>query len=384
MTAPSDLLLNAFLRFYPAKPTWLKSREHPKALVEALLGSPLFAGIAIGNTNADEFEAVTAAKAVKMVASGRQVAARFHDREDDSDLTIDLDLRAERCEVRLNVAGAALASRGDKALDDLVAVMQACIAALRGTAGLGDGSIQADSTSGAFEFPRPRPPRTNDLYPEGSVVTFLDATFHASGAEDADRAAIAALTKPAPPAPAKTTTTDGVVTVRWARTCDAADLEAGASAHAVWIAQRLAPDIDRDFNELGDQREERAFNSKPRGKLTFYDPNSEIGYKAVLVLPDGKPEPTAWNDAKKIAKAGTIDGATVAAVRIVVPLRHQVFEVAADARKAGFDAVLYPDAQGNFWNPDPPGKWIGPPIRNDPPKGTTSQKKAAGPRSRGK
>ena len=38
---------------------------------------------------------------------------------------------------------------------------------------------------------------------------------------------------------------------------------------------------------------------------------------------------------KKIAKAGTIDGATVAAVRIVVPLRHQVFEAKALSSDAG-------------------------------------------------
>jgi hypothetical protein len=367
MTAPSDLLLNAFLRFYPDQKSgtsWLEDRARPKALLDAVLGSPLFAGIAVGRIGGDDYEPVTPAQAAEMVATGGNVLARFQDREDGDELMIDLDLRANRCEVRATATGAALAARGDQALDDLVTAMQACIAALRGVAGLGDGSIRVVSMSNAFDYPRPRPPRRSQRYPEGSVVTFLDPAFHASGASSAKPDEIAALTEPAPPSPADTTTGDGVVTVRWAKTIDRADLAAGASAHGLWIADRIKPDIDNDFNELGDQREHRAYNSQPTGGLTLYDPRTKVGYKAVLVLPDGSVEPSAWDDAKQIAQAGKLeDGTLVSAVRLVVPLRPHVFAIAKEAKQAGFDAVLYPEGDGSFWDPDPPGNWIGPPIQ---------------------
>lgn len=367
MIAPSDLLLNAFLRFYPDMKrggSWLEDRARPKALLDAVLGSPLFAGIAVGRIGGDDYEPVTAAKAAEMVVTGGNVLARFLDREGDYELMLDLDLRANRCEVRATASGAALAARGDEALDDLVTAMQACIAALHGVAGLGDGSIKINSLTTAFTYPRPRPPRASLRYPEGSVVTFLDRAFHASGASAAKPDEIAALVEPAPPTPAETTTHDGVVTVRWARTLAPADLVAGASGHGLWIADRIKPDVESDFNELGDQRDLHASSSQPAAGLTLYNPRNKLGYKAVLVLPDGSIEPSAWNDAKRILQAGKLeDGTPVRSIRIVVPLRHQVFAIAAEAKKAGFGAVLYPEGDGSFWNPDPPGDWIGPPLQ---------------------
>jgi len=367
MTAPSDLLLNAFLRFYPDQKSgtsWLEDRARPKALLGAVLGSPLFAGIAVGRLGGDDYEPVTPDKAAEMVATGSNVLARFLDREDDHELLIGLDLRANRCEVRATASGAALAARGAHALDDLVTAMQACIAVLRGVAGLGDGSIKINSLTGTFVYPRSRPPRESLRYPEASVVTFLDQAFHASGASAAKPDEIAALTEPAPPAPAETTTRDGVVTVRWTRTLGQDELKAGASAHGLWIADRIKPDIADHFNELGDQRDLNASNGAPSGGLTLYNPRNQLGYKAVLVLPDGSVEPTAWNEAKQILQAGKLeDGTPVRSVRIVVPLREHVFAIANEAKQAGFGAVVYPEGDGSFWNPDPPGDWIGPPIQ---------------------
>lgn len=376
MAAPtSDLLLNAFIRFYPVPGTekWLADKARPTALLEALLGSPLFAGIAIGRTGSRDYAPVTAAKAVKLVATGKDVAARFFDREDEHTLMLDLDLRATVCEVRATASGPALAERGAHALDDLVTALQGCIAAVRGVLGIGDGSIIADSLAGAFAYPRPRPPRPSLRYPDGSVVTFLDPGFHQSESRFARPTEVAALLTPPPPPPAQVTEADGVVTVRWARTIDLGELRAGAAAHAAWIAERLQPDLERGFNELGDRREDRGFASPRPGGLTMYDPNSRTGYKAVLVLPDGSFEPEAWDEAAAIAKARQLpDGTPVARVRLVVPFRHHVFEVADQARAAGFDRVLYSDEQGNFWDPDPPGEWTSPPVRTEPPKGTKS------------
>lgn len=365
MVAQHDLLLNAFLRFSISPGTsWLDDRSRPKALLEAVLGSPLFGGITLGRLGADDYEPVTPPQAAELIATGGDVLARFQDREDDDELMVDLDLRANRCEVRATATGNALAARGDEALGELVTAMQGCIAALRGVAGLSSGSIQVVSRAGAFEYPRLRPPRRSRHFPEGSVVTFLDPSFHASGASSARPAELAALTEPAPPAPAELSARDGVVTVRWASTL--ADLVSGASAHDRWIADRLRPEIEDGFNALGDLRDHRASRGQPRGALTLYEERSRLGYKAVLVLPDGSLEPSAWNVAKRVARARALDdGTPVSAVRIIVPLRRHVFEIAKLADEAGFDAVLYPAADGSLWDPDPPGAWLGPPLPSD-------------------
>jgi hypothetical protein len=44
--------------------------------------------------------------------------------------------------------------------------------------------------------------------------------------------------------------------------------------------------------------------------------------------------------------------------------------VADRAKQAGFDSVLYPDDQGVFWNPDPPGVWLTPPVKTPKRKGS--------------
>jgi hypothetical protein len=301
----------AFLGF-TAGESWLKDRGPAKSLIESLLSSPLFAAIAIGRTGVGDFAPVTGAKAARLVATRGEVSARFHDREDNYELWIELDLRAARCEVRLNVSGGALAERGDRALGGRVLRVRAPPAA-------------------ASEPPLPR--GLGRHLHRSRLPRQRRELRQAGGARGAGHCATAA--------PANTSTTDGLLTVRWATSCDEAELRAGASGHAQWIADRIAPDIEDDFNELGDQREDRAYNSKPRGKLTLYDRESEVGYKAV-VFPDGTFERTAWNDARKIAKAGKLaDGATVT-------------------------AVLYPDDEGTFWNPDPPGEWLTPPVRSTP------------------
>ncbi len=387
MPRSSDLRLTVFLRFFSrlnpktdSPVSWLKDKARAKALVEAIFASPLFAGVVVGRADDDDFAPTTPGDAAKLVATGREALVEFKDRADDEELSIALDLRDERAEIRLLASGATLAARAAHALDDLIAVVERCVKALRGAAGLSDGHVQADYGNRAFEFPRPRPPRENSRYPERSIVTFIDGPFHASGAAFARPGDPEALTIPPPPAPARVSSVDGLVTVRWARSLDDADLQAAASDHLQWIADRIDTDLQFGWNEHGDLLEERGV-TRPRPPLTLYDRDSEVGYKAVVVFPDGSYEEDAWNEAKKVAKAGKLpDGTVVSAVRIVVPLRELVAKVADAARKAGFDAVLYPDDQGNFWNPDPPGEWRSPP----PPKPSGSKEKSTSSRSKRK
>ncbi len=391
MAIAPDVVLTTFLRFFSGldkagKPVpWLKERERIEALVEAILESPLFASIAGGSFDGGPFAAVAPGKLAKKIASGKEVIARLQDQASNRTLLVGLDLYPERAEVRLMVTGPALAANAAGAIDELIAVAKRCVAALRGAAGLSDGYVQADYQGSSLDYPRPRPPREAPRYPARSIVTLLDPAFHATPARFAKPEQLKALLTPAPPAPAKMTKDDGLVVVRWTSTLDDAALKAGASAHAQWVADRLAPDIVDGFNEHGDQRDARAEGSKGRGKLTFYDAESEVGYKAVLVLPDGTPEERGWKEATKVAKAGALpDGTPVAAVRVIVPLRHHAFEIAAQARAAGIDGVLYPDDDGDLWNPDPPGAWRTPPIQLEAPKSAKTSDKSTKAKPKGK
>lgn len=384
MSRSDDLRLTVFLRFFATEGrkggSWLKDKARTKQLAEALVGNALLAGLTHGRVDDDDLEAITPDKAAKLLGTGREVLVELSDGADDPEVTAALDLRNDRSEVRLMVRGEPLAARASHALDDLIGAVQAVVAALAGAAGLSDGHLQADFNGREFDFPRPRPPRENSRYPERSIVTFIDGGFHASEAAFSRPGDLDALTSPAPAAPAKVSTAGGLTTVRFARTLDDAELTRAASDHAQWIADRIDTDLAFGFNEEGDQLEERG-PTKPMPPLTLYDREYEIGYKAVVVFPDGTYERGAWDEAKKVAKAGKLpDGTVVTAVKIVVPLREHCAVVADAARTAGFDAVVYGDSDGNFWNPDPPGNWRPAPE----PKGTKSKEKESKPRSRSK
>jgi hypothetical protein len=372
MAVSNDLHLTTFLRFFSRLDknddsiSWLKDRARAKALVESILTSPLFAGIARGRAEDDDFTSVTLTQAVGLATTGRELLLEYNDRDDDGELSIALDLRDGLSTIQLEVSGALLASHAATAIDELIAIVQGCVRALAGAAGLSDGRIQCHYAGRAFEFPRPRPPRENGRYPERSVVAFIDPAFHATTAAFA----------PPPPSPAVMSESDGLVTVRWSDSIDDAALVTGASEHVQWIVDRIDTDQQFGFNDLGDQIDDLS-GAKPRAPLTLYDAEYAIGYKAVVVLPDGTFEEDAWSQAKQVALARVLpDGTTVEAVRIIVPLRELALAVGAQAKAAGIDAVLYADGPGNFWNPDPPGLWRTPPRPATPAKSPGSQRKS--------
>jgi len=372
----SDIYLSLLLRFFvrkdpqTGKPVpWLADQATVKALVDGLLSVPLFESVTLARVDDDDLAEVDHAQAATMVATGDELMADLQDRDvRNTDLAINLDLRPSRAEVRINVSGAELARHRDRALDDLITAAQQSWQALHGVAGLNVGYIRVDAAARELEYPKPRPPRESNLYPTRTIVELIDRAYHATGHAFARPTDPEALTVPAPPAPAQVTETDDLVTVRWAKTLDEDEVLAAASDHDAWIADRLKLDLQPGFNELGDQREERG-DAEARPPLTLYDTDNEVGYKAVLVLPDGSVEQDAWDEAAAIATAHQLpDGTPVKYLRLVVPLREHVFPLRERAKQAGFDTVVYPDDDGQFWDPDPPGAWRSPPTGSSAPK----------------
>jgi hypothetical protein len=374
----SDLDVLAFfrfaIRFDPKKDepiAWLKDRAVRKALGEAIFSAPLFRdGLKFGNANDDELGPITAKTGQALFDGKGEVIVELQGRDGrDRDRHVQVQALEGEIEIRIELTTIGLAGFEQTALDDIIAVLQQVSKALHGVAGLQMGHVRAGFGARELEYPRARPPRVSKHYPERSIITFIDPAFHKTEHPYARPGESEKLTAPPPPSPAKMSKDGDLVVVRWARSLADDDLVAAAAGHNAWITSRIDTKIEEHFNELGDQRE--LVDGRPKPPLTIYAADWEWGYKAVLVLPDGSVEDDAWNEAAKIAKAKKLaDGSPVASMRIVVPLREHVFMVADRAKKAGFDAVLYPDDKGAFWNPDPPGNWLTPPVKTPKsPKG---------------
>ncbi|MEZ4442854.1 MAG: hypothetical protein R3B72_27415 [Polyangiaceae bacterium] len=368
---PSDLRLTGSLRFaVRCDPRagesidWLADRGPAKALVEAILSVPLLAdGLKVGRADDGAWADITAADVGQLVAANRDVVVELEDRVDGAnDAFVQLNLSEGFVDVWIDLAAGRLAGHVATALDELTAVAVRAHAALAPVAGLQQGYVRVDFAQRELEYARSRPPRESDAYPPRSILTFIDPAFHASVHPLANTDAVERLLRSPPPPPATVTTVEQLVVVRWCANLKVEALVTAASGHEAWVSERLRPDLADGFNELGDQRDNPG-SAKPAPPLTLYAPRWRIGYKAVLVLPDGTIEPTAWNEAKQVLDAHALpDGTAVEWVRLVVPLREHVFKVAAQAKEAGFDAVLYPDEEGVFWNPDPAGLWRTAPL----------------------
>jgi hypothetical protein len=160
-----------------------------------------------------------------------------------------------------------------------------------------------------------------------------------------------------PPAHAAITKQGELIAVRWSKTLEDRDVAQASTWHDCWI-RRTKTEIDRNFNELGDQLVD-AGTAKPQAPLTLYNPWLKIGFKAVLYTPDGELEESAWEEARNVLQARALpDGTSVERIWIVVPLREHAVAIHARVVEAGFEGVVYPRKGGEFWDPVPKGPWL--------------------------
>lgn len=90
-----------------------------------------------------------------------------------------------------------------------------------------------------------------------------------------------------------------------------------------------------------------------RPPLTLYSPSRSHGYLAVV--PTGKGvDKRLWARASAWLKKGHLpDGTPLKAVSLIVPIRRLAIDLTPWARANGVAAVLYPDSNGQWWNPSP-------------------------------
>lgn len=362
MPTPLDLQVTATFdyRFHATpdgSPAWLADRTRLEAVADVIAAMPLFAGIAFGGRDAMRPCRGDAATARRVLAVGREAVAEFQEVEAGRpDLLVRLAALEGSLEVKIWAAGAPLveheASLIAQCLDAAIGVRRA----LGGVGGLFSGHIAPTNRAGPFDYLQDRPPHRHAVFPVSSVADLIDLRFHGSGHPAALPEAARALAEAPPPGVARSEH-DGLVVTRWTTLASAEALADAASAHDAWIRRRIATERAPRWNALGDRQEVKG-TTQVRPPLTLYAPTSRIGYKAVMVSPEGRIEPEAWAEARAVLEAGALaDGAPVIAVKLVAPLREHALAIVDEARAAGFAAVLYPADGGTLWDPAPQGRW---------------------------
>ena len=354
----------------PKAQSWFKNKKYLEGVIDSLAELPFFKDLKLGGPD-EKLKPFKDAEALKaLVATGREEWTRIRTSDETrSDLEVLFQPSDEELDITIRCARAILEKYTASIIDQYIRATTAIRETLGDSFGLFKGYVApAYRISGKFQYPRPRPPRKHPGVPMHSVVDFVDLRFHTSKHADAEPDEAKALATSRPPAPTKRSEKEDFVILQWAKSAEEPELQRAASARAVWFAAQLPTELETGFNEQGDRIEDRG-KAEAKPPLTLYSPKRRIGYKAVVVFPDGSIEPHAWNQAKMVLKnRATEDGTPVDEVKIVVPLRELVFTVADEARKAGFAAVLYPASDGVFWNPDPPGMWLTPPHGSEEAK----------------
>jgi hypothetical protein len=263
--------------------------------------------------------------------------------DDESDVAILLRFDGGDVHVRVRLGGAALG----ELLPGLPARARGWVVAW--AAGMPDkvwltsGSLTGWKT----DYPRPEPPRTSARWPLGVIAQYVGLRFHSSP-EDAP--VLERLRAEPLPAGATRTIEGDVLTLTFAEDLsDPARVAAARAAQEQWLAGIVETEPERGWNEQGDRI---VIPEEPQAAppLTLYDPGPGIGYKAIVVQPDGSIDEAVWAEARAILQQGALpDGRVVHAVRLIVPRREDAVAVRDRALVDGFEMVTYPRGQGVFW-----------------------------------
>jgi hypothetical protein len=203
------------------------------------------------------------------------------------------------------------------------------------------------------EYPHVHPPRSSLRWRLGALDHYFGQTWHRSTPEGS--AVLANVESTAlPPGAARTTHGDIVRVAYPADLTDAAAVAAARAASERWLVPLVPTEVQRGWNEFGDRIVIPA-DPQPHDPLTLYDPGPRIGYKAIVVRPDGGVDQEIWAELRHIAVCGTLpDGTAVASIRLIVPVRDNAIAIHERAVADGFEMVTYPRRSGTFWQVNPP------------------------------
>lgn len=211
-----------------------------------------------------------------------------------------------------------------------------------------------------LEYPARRPPVSHDFVRLGTLADFFGSAWLSEKAPELARVAREAKL----PAGASRIVDDDLIVLRWVTDPRSPDdvAEACMRQEDWWRAQVDMP-LEGGWNAEGDRGEYPA-KLEPCPPFTLVDRVRHVGYRAVVVMPDGMLDGASWSEiAQMTALRQLEDGTPIEHVRLIVPVRDSALAIAERARELGVDGVLYKEGDTLF-NVIPPGNWRVVPVRS--------------------
>lgn len=215
-----------------------------------------------------------------------------------------------------------------------------------------------------FKYPRVRPPQiTKPRRVLGSVADVLDARIpdqpHEEIAVVTRALAVAEL-----PDGVVRRQREGVVLLRWvADPGDRAAVAAACTRHERWLLDLLPSSDAAGWNAEGDE----LLTGNPRPakapfayltRQSLEDGDRHFGHIAVETGPKGKVDKAVWAEVVRLARTRKIGDIELTEVRLLADSRAAALALSEAGHAAGYDRVVYRDAAGKVWDPDPPGLWV--------------------------
>jgi hypothetical protein len=269
------------------------------------------------------------------------------DEEDiDPDCEVILRLNTNMVNVAVRLGGAPLA----RLVDRLVPLAGRWVAhwsrTLPDTVDLSEGWL----VPSRGDYPRLQPPRASEWSLDGVSHYFGQRFLKRTG----DGALLDQLLRePLPSGVTREIDGDAVLLAFADDVCDAAAVARARTTHEQWISRIVPTEPERGWNAEGD-RIVIPDEPRPLAPLTLYDPGPQIGYKAIVVQPDGSIDEEIWSELKALLQRGALpDGTPVASIRLIVPVRANALALHGRAITEGFEMVTYPRGEGVFWQVHP-------------------------------
>ncbi len=248
-----------------------------------------------------------------------------------------------------------------KTLDGLIAWARAVAKLPQGRARVRCGTVYPIE----LEYPARRPPVSHDLVRLGTLVDFFGPAWLSDRAPELARLARDAKL----PAGASRIEDEDLIVLRWVtdpRSPD--DVAEACMRQEDWWRAHVDMPPDGGWNADGDRGVYPA-KLEPGPPFTLVDRARHVGYRAVVVMPDGTLDGASWSEVAKLTALSQLaDGTPIEHVRLIVPVRDNAIAIAERARELGVDAVLYKDGDTLF-NVMPAGNWrVVPAAASEPRK----------------
>lgn len=184
----------------------------------------------------------------------------------------------------------------------------------------------------------------------GQIADALDRRIPIERAETRAGKALARLFARPVPAGVRQVEAGDIVLYFWTDELTNPDaLVRARHAHERWMIDRLASDLPPADRAPAD-RPLHASAQIQAPPLSFVDAERKLGFKTVLVMPDGSLDESSWAIAVDAARGNLTACSGLAGVYVIVPLREHAIALARRGREDGLLGVVYP-ADGDLWIP---------------------------------